>query len=118
MLFATFAGYLAAGVPGAIVATIAVFLPSFILVLGFARWIEPALERPVVRDAVAGVTAAVVAVILSIALTLVPAAVTDPLTAVIAAAGFAAIFLAKRDAALVAAVAMVAGILFAAVRAL
>ena len=118
MLFATFAGYLAAGVPGAIVATIAVFLPSFILVLGFARWIEPALERPAVRDAVAGVTAAVVAVILSIALTLVPAAVTDPLTAVIAAAGFAAIFLAKRDAALVAAVAMLAGVLFAAVRVL
>ena len=116
MLFATFAGYLAAGVVGAIVATIAVFLPSFVLVLGFARWIEPVLERPAVRDAIAGVTAAVVAVILSIALTLAPAAVTDPLTGVIAAAGFAAIFIAKRDAALVAAVAMLAGVVFAAAR--
>ncbi len=118
MLFATFAGYLAAGVPGAIVATVAVFLPSFVLVLVFARWIEPALERPVVRDAIAGVTAAVVAVILSIALTLAPAAVTDPLTAVIAGAGAAAILIAKRDAALVAAVAMVGGIVFAVARAL
>jgi chromate transporter len=118
MLFATFAGFLAAGIPGAIVATIAVFLPSFVLILVFARWIEPVLERPVVRDAIAGVTAAVVAVILSITLTLAPAAVGDPLTAVIAILGFAAIFVAKRDAALVAAVAMLAGVVFAAARAL
>ena len=118
MLFATFAGYLAAGIPGAIVATVAVFTPSFVLVLVFARWIEPALERPAVRDAIAGVTAAVVAVILSIALTLVPAAVIDPLTAGIAAIGFVAIIVAKRDAALVAAVAMAAGVAFAAIRSL
>lgn len=118
MLFATFAGYLAAGIPGAVVATIAIFLPSFVLVLVFARWIEPALERPVVRDAIGGVTAAVVAVILSIALTLAPAAVTDPLTAAIATAAFVAIFVAKRDAAFVAAIAMLAGAVFAAVRAL
>lgn len=118
MLFATFAGYLAAGIPGAIVATVAVFLPSFVLVLVFARWIEPALERPLVRDAIAGVTAAVVAVILSITLTLAPAAVTDPLTALIAVGGFGAIFVAKRDAALVAAAAMLAGVAFAALRAL
>ena len=118
MLFATFAGYLAAGVGGAIVATIAVFLPSFVLVLVFARWIEPALERPIVRDAIAGVTAAVVAVILSIALTLAPAAVTDPLTAACAAAGLLLILVAKRDAALVAAGALIAGVAFAVARAL
>lgn len=118
MPFATFAGYLAAGIPGAIVATVAVFIPSFVFVLVFARWIEPALERPAVRDAIAGVTAAVVAVILSIALTLVPAAVIDPLTAGIAAIGFVAIIVAKRDAALVAAVAMAAGVAFAAIRSL
>ena len=118
MLFATFAGYLAAGIPGAIVATVAVFLPSFVLILVCARWIEPALERRVVRDAIAGVTAAVVAVILSVTLTLAPAAVVDPFTAAIALAGFVAIFIAKRDAALVAAVAMAAGVAFAAVRAL
>ncbi len=117
MLFVTFAGYLAAGVPGAIVATVAVFLPSFVLVLVFARWIEPVLERPAVRDAIAGVTAAVVAVILSVGLALTPAAVTDPLTVVIALVGFGAIFVAKRDAALVAVVAMLAGVAFAALRA-
>ena len=49
MLFATFVGYVAAGVPGAIVATVAVFAPSFVLILGFARWIERALERPLFR---------------------------------------------------------------------
>lgn len=84
MLFATFAGYLAAGIPGAIVATVAVFLPSFVLVLVFARGIELVLKRRAVRDAIAGVTAAVVAVIRSVGLALAPAAVTDPLTAAVA----------------------------------
>ena len=40
MLPATFVGFVAAGVPGAIVATVAVFLPSFVVILVLARWIE------------------------------------------------------------------------------
>jgi chromate transporter len=116
MLFATFVGYLAAGVPGAIVATVAVFLPSFVFILGLARWIEPALDRPLFRDAIAGVSAAVVAVILSVTAALAPAAVTDPMGFAIAVAAFAAVVFAKRDVALVAAVAMVLGVTFALVR--
>jgi chromate transporter len=118
MLFATFAGYLVAGVPGAIVATLAIFLPSFVFILGFARWIERAMDRPLFRDVIAGISAAVVAVILTVTMALAPAAVVDPITFVIAAASFGAVAVAKRDVALVAAVAMAAGVAFAAVRAL
>jgi chromate transporter len=118
MLFATFAGYLVAGIPGAIVATVAIFLPSFVFILVFARWIERALTEPVFREAIAGISAAVVAVILSVAIALGPAAVTDPLTAAIAGASFGVVVLAKRDVALVAGVAMLAGIAFAVTRAL
>jgi chromate transporter len=118
MLFATFAGYLVAGVPGAIVATVAIFLPSFVFILGFARWIERAMDRPLFRDVIAGISAAVVAVILSVTIALAPAAVVDPITFVIAAASFGAVAFAKRDVALVAAVAMAAGVAFAAVRAI
>ena len=116
MLFATFVGYLAGGVPGAIVATIAVFLPSFVLVLGFVRWIERALEHAEFRQAIAGVSAAVVAVILSVALALARAAVTDPLTAATACAAFAAVAFAKRDVTQVAGAAMVVGLAFALIR--
>ena len=118
MLFATFVGYLVAGVPGAIIATVAVFLPSFVLILGFARWIERAIERTLVRDAIAGISAAVVAVILSVTITLAPAAVADPLSAAIVAASFVAVAIAKRDVALVAAVAMTVGLAFAVYRAI
>jgi chromate transporter len=118
MLFATFAGYLVAGVPGAIVATVAVFVPSFVFILAFARWIERALEWPIFREAVAGISAAVVAVILSVTIALAPAAVIDPLTAIVVAASFVAVAVAKRDVALVAAAAMVAGVAFALARAM
>src|SRR5205085_3479976 len=39
MLFTTFVGYVAGGVPGAIIATFFVFLPSFVFVLGGAHYI-------------------------------------------------------------------------------
>ncbi|HEY8731171.1 MAG TPA: chromate efflux transporter [Candidatus Limnocylindria bacterium] len=118
MLFATFAGYLAAGVPGAAIATVAVFLPSFVLVLGFARWIERALERPAFREAISGISAAVVAVILTVTIALAPAAVTGPLSVAVVAASFTAVTFLKRDVAQVAAAAMVAGLVFALARAL
>jgi chromate transporter len=113
MLFSTFAGYLVAGVPGAIVATVAVFLPSFVFILGFARWIERGLEQRAFREAIAGISAAIVAIIFSVMIALAPTAVTGPMSALIAAACFAAVVFAKRDAALVAGVAMVAGVIFA-----
>lgn len=40
MLFTTFAGYLAGGIVGAIIATFFVFLPSFVFVLAGAPYIE------------------------------------------------------------------------------
>ena len=118
MLFATFAGYLVAGVPGAIVATVAIFVPSFVFILGFARSIERALTQRVFRDAIAGISAAVVAVILSVMIALAPAAVTDPTSALVAAASFAAVVFAKRDVALVAGTAMATGVIFALARAI
>ena len=117
MLFATFVGYLVAGVPGAIVATVAIFVPSFLFILVLARWIERALERPVFREAIAGISAAVVAIILSVTVALAPAAVTDPIAAVVALASFTAVAVFKRDVALVAASAMILGVAFALARA-
>ncbi|HUQ16662.1 MAG TPA: chromate efflux transporter [Candidatus Saccharimonadales bacterium] len=116
MLFATWAGYLIAGVPGAAAATVLVFLPSFILVLAAARRIEQMRERPAVRRFLAGVSAGVVAVILLVTLELAPAALVDPLAGVIALAAFSLIVIAKRDVALVSLLTMGAGIAHALLR--
>ncbi len=117
MLFSTFVGYLAGGVAGAVIATVLVFLPSFVLVLVFAQWIERIRERPLVRHALAGISAAVVAVILTVTIDLAPAALGDPLAAVIALTSFVAIVIAARDVAHVALAAMGLGVAYALIRA-
>ncbi|GAC1459078.1 MAG: chromate efflux transporter [Candidatus Limnocylindrales bacterium] len=116
MLFATWAGYLIGGVPGAIAATVLVFLPSFILVLAAARQIEAMRERPPVRRFLAGVSAGVVAVILLVTLDLAPSTLVDPLAGAIALTAFGLIVFAKRDVALVSAATMGAGIAYALLR--
>lgn len=116
MLFSTFVGYLAGGAVGAALATFLVFLPSFVLVLFFARWIERVRERPAVRHALAGISAAVVAVILTVTLDLVPAALGDPVALAIAVISFLAIVVAKRDVAHIAMAAMGLGAAYAVAR--
>lgn len=117
MLFSTFVGYLAGGYAGALIATVLVFLPSFVLVLVFARWIERIRERLLVRHALAGISAAVVAVILTVTLDLAPAALGDTLALAIALASFVAIVVAARDVAHVALAAMGLGVSYAVIRA-
>ena len=113
MLFGTWAGYLIAGLPGAIAATVLVFLPSFVFILVGARQLEAARDRPVVRQFLAGVSAAVVAVILIVTVDLTPAALPDAVAIVIALLSFSAIVVAKRDVALVSLGAMIGGVVYA-----
>lgn len=113
MLFATWAGFLIAGLPGAVVATVLVFLPSFAFILVGARQLEAARDRPVVRQFLAGISAAVVAVILLVTADLAPAALTDAPQVAVALASFAAIVVAKRDVALVSVGAMATGVGYA-----
>jgi len=118
MLFATFVGYLAGGIPGAIVATFFVFLPSFVFVLGGAHYIEQVRDNRSVQAFLAGVSAAVVGIILVVSLVLLPEALVDLPSIAIAVIAFMLIVLAKVDIAFVAAGAMVTGIAYALLRAL
>src|SRR5437763_8836528 len=70
MLFTTFAGYLAGGVAGAILATFFVFLPSFVFVLGGAHYVEKVQHHKGIQAFLAGVIAAVVGVIAVFSLSL------------------------------------------------
>jgi chromate transporter len=118
MLFTTFVGYIAGGIPGAALATIFVFLPSFVFVLGGVHYIEKVRENRALQAFLAGVSAAVVGVIAVVSLDLIPGALTDWITVAISVAAFLLIAFLKRDVALVAVGAMVGGIIYASVRAL
>ena len=118
MLFTTFVGYIAGGIPGAALAKIFVFLPSFVFVLGGVHYIEKVRENRALQAFLAGVSAAVVGVIAVVSLDLIPGALTDWITVAISVAAFLLIAFLKRDVALVAVGAMVSGIIYACVRAL
>jgi chromate transporter len=114
MLFTTFVGYLAGGIPGAVIATFFVFLPSFIFIIVGARYIEQVRNNRFVQEFLAGVSAAVVGVILVVSLELIPGALVDWSSFVIVVLAFATITFLKVDVARVAIGAMLAGIGYAA----
>jgi chromate transporter len=118
MLFTTFAGYLAGGLFGAILATFFVFLPSFVLVLIGAPYIEQVRHNRRIQAFLAGASAAVVGVILVVSLPLIPEAFVDLFSIAIGVIAFLVIVLLKVDVAMVAVGAMLGGIVYAALRAL
>jgi chromate transporter len=117
MLFTTFAGYLAGGVMGAILATFFVFLPSFVFVLGGAHYVEKVRDNRTIQVFLAGVSAAVVGVIAVVSLELIPEALVGWPAVAISILSFMLIVWLKRDVALVAVGAMAGGILYAFARA-
>ncbi|MFO0585416.1 MAG: chromate transporter [Anaeromyxobacter sp.] len=70
LLMATFVGYLTAGLPGALVATVAIFAGPLLLVLGIGAVLARYRSRRPVRAALRGLTPAVVGLMAAAALTL------------------------------------------------
>jgi len=117
MLFTTFAGFLAGGVRGAVIATVFVFLPSFVFVLGGAPYIEAVRDNKLIQAFLAGVSAAVVGVIIVVSIGLVPTALVGIPSIAIAVVAFLAIVVFKADVAFVALGAMAAGVVYLLARA-
>ena len=92
---ATFIGYLVAGVPGAVVATVAIFLPSFVFVALSSPLIPRLRRSPWAGGFLDGANAASVALMATVTWELGHAAVVDWLTAALALAA-AAVLLATR----------------------
>jgi chromate transporter len=117
MLFTTFVGYVAKGVPGAVLATFFVFLPSFVFVIAGVHYVEMVRDNRFIQAFLAGVSAAVVGVIAVVSLDLIPEALVDWPTIIIAALAFLLIAALKRDVALVAIGAMASGAVYSIIRA-
>ena len=81
---ATFAGYAVAGFPGAIVATVAVFAPSFILVLSLTPLLLRLRNSIIARAFLKGITAGALGAIAAAAILFGRATIVDPFTAIIA----------------------------------
>jgi chromate transporter len=88
---ATFIGYLVAGTPGAVVATLGMFAPSFVLVPLIDRLLAAIRRRPWVRTALDGVNVVAVALMAGVAAQLARTALVDPLTIALAAATLGAL---------------------------
>lgn len=73
-VLATFTGYRVAGIPGALVATVALFLPATLLMWGVSHFYQHLRHVTAVKDFLAGVNPAVVGLILAAAIALAPGA--------------------------------------------
>ena len=85
---ATFLGYLFAGVPGALLATLAIFLPGLVLVPFLDRLVALVETHPLVRHGLNGVNAAVIGLIVGVGLQLARASIDSWLTAAITLLAF------------------------------
>ena len=88
---ATFVGYVLAGIPGAAVATVAIFLPGF----AFAAIIGPLAGRlrdhPLTAALLDGVNAAAIGLMAAVSVQLGLSAIHDPFTVVLALGAVAAL---------------------------
>jgi chromate transporter len=81
---ATFLGYLFAGVPGALLATLAIFLPGFVLVPMLDRIVRLTERRAWAQGFVDGANAAALGLIAAVTLQVGRAALVDPMTVLLA----------------------------------
>jgi chromate transporter len=78
---ATFIGYIVAGVGGGIVATVAIFLPGFLLVPFLERIVRLVNAREWAKAFLDGVNVAALGLIAEVAIQLAQTSLVDPLTA-------------------------------------
>jgi len=88
---ATFIGYIIAGVPGAIVSTIAIFLPSFIFIPLINIFLTKVRESALASDFLAGVIVASLALMAMVTWTLAASYIIDWSTALLAVASLIAL---------------------------
>ena len=86
---ATFIGYLLGGVPGSLLATLAIFLPSFVFVAISSLFIPYLRKSKWAASMLDGVNAASLGLMLGVTLQIASTALIDPLTVAIALVTFA-----------------------------
>ena len=91
IIFATFVGYLAGGLVGALVITLGIFIPAFVFPIFFHRQLVAIAENPRLHQFLLGVAAGVVGLIAAVTVEIVKTSVVDVYTAAIAIGAFLAL---------------------------
>lgn len=97
---ATFVGFLVLGVPGAVVATVAIFLPAFAYVALSAPLLPRLRRSPTVRATLDGINAGALGLVGAVAIELAGSAIRDPLSLGIALGSFVVLWRTRLNTAL------------------
>ncbi len=92
IIFSTFVGYLAGGLPGSLAMTLGIFLPAFVFPIFLHRALVAVAENPRIRPFLLGVAAAVIGLIAAVAVELLKTAVVDVASAMLAVGAFALLY--------------------------
>lgn len=92
VITATFVGYLKRGFPGALIATIAIFLPSFLILIGVAPWFDRVRSEPWFTRAIGGILCSFVGLLLTVTIRFGLNVQWDLAHAALSAAAFTALF--------------------------
>ncbi|MCT9928748.1 chromate transporter [Planotetraspora sp. A-T 1434] len=110
---ATFVGYLVAGVPGAVLATVGIFLPSFLLVGLLTKLTDKIRSKEWSSALLDGVNAAALALMAGLGAQLAHGPLVDPLTVILCAAAVLALWRTSLNTAWLILAGGVAGVLHA-----
>ena len=91
IIFSTFVGYLAGGLPGGLAMTLGIFLPAFVFPIFFHRFLVAIAENERIRPFLLGVAAAVIGLIAAVTVEIVRVSVVDVPTALLAVGAFLAL---------------------------
>jgi chromate transporter len=95
IIFATFVGYLAGGLPGAMVITFAIFFPAFAFTLFGYKFLDMVIQNPALHHFLAGVTAAVIGLIALTAVQLFRSTITDLFTLILFVFALVALYILR-----------------------
>lgn len=91
IIFATFVGYIAGGLVGALLITVGIFIPAFVFPIFLHRQLVAIAENPRLHQFLLGVAAGVVGLIAAVTVEIVKTSVVDVYTAVLASGAFLAL---------------------------
>lgn len=92
VIFSTFVGFLAGGLPGALVMTLGIFLPAFVFPIFLHRQLIAVAENPRIAPFLLGVAAGVIGLIGAVTIVVLRESVVDVPTALLAAGAFLALY--------------------------